>query len=398
MKNILLRKKNIEILATTVIIILFGINPSDLFQLFLGFIYLTYSSLINFKTISDENRVHLSWMTLLIGFSEFTSIFYIKIILIGLVPLSLLLRFFSTNSFKTFQSIFIIDLITFTITGYLFFNGHDAYGFIALLFSVAIRSAQFPFNYWIKKSAYSTDIFPSILFFMVSQTGLLLFSKASMLNNINTTHISMITYITLFTGLLTSIGALRNSDFLLRHLLLIASQSCLPLSAFFTNDSTTATGGVLFGITIGLGGTISGFILYQIYLQKNIRTLDRFYSLYRENKNLALFYLISGMSIVGMPFTIGYIAEDILFHGLVTYHPILASIYILITALNAFNIFKIFNFLFFGHTITTPTALYFSKINKFIIGCSITFIVSSLFVAGPLSKFIENNLNIIFIK
>ena len=398
MINLLFKNRYLEIIVGITLAIIFAFNHYNLFYIFLGSIFFINISLVNLNSISYENRGHISWMTLMITFSELSHTFSMKVLFLGLVPFSLIFRFIREREFKTFQVIFLSDLMCFFATSCLFYFGLLDVGFNFLLLSVVIRTFQFPFNYWIKKSGYVTDIYPSLLYLLTGQTGLLLFSKVTVLTHVNENLILFVTCLTLFTGLLTSIGAMRNSDFLLKHFLLIVSQSCLPLAAFYSKDTTTATGGVLFGLTIGLGGTISGIILYQVFLQKNIRLLDKYYSLYRSNKNMALFYLISAMSFVGMPFTIGYISEDILFHGLVTNHPIFASVYILMTALNAFTIFKIFNSLFFGHSMIKTTEIYFSKLNKIIIGSAISFIVLAGFFAGPLAKFVEENISLIFIN
>jgi NADH-quinone oxidoreductase subunit M len=76
---------------------------------------------------------------------------------------------------------------------------------------------------------------------------------------------------------------------------------------------------------------------------------------------LAVFFLICGLALVGLPGTAGYCAEDLLFHGALESHPWLGVALPLATALNAITILRLFGLIFLGvlprHVPAVPDAL-----------------------------------------
>jgi len=76
---------------------------------------------------------------------------------------------------------------------------------------------------------------------------------------------------------------------------------------------------------------------------------------------LATFFLICGLALIGLPGTLGYCAEDLLFHGALASHPILGVTLLVATAFNAINLVRLYSVLFLGvlpkHVIDIPDAL-----------------------------------------
>ena len=63
---------------------------------------------------------------------------------------------------------------------------------------------------------------------------------------------------------------------------------------------------------------------------------------------LAVFFLVCGLALIGLPGTLGYCAEDLLFHGALESHPLLGVALPLATALNAVHIMRMYGMLFLG--------------------------------------------------
>ena len=64
----------------------------------------------------------------------------------------------------------------------------------------------------------------------------------------------------------------------------------------------------------------------------------------------AVFFAVCGLALVGLPGTLGFCAEDLLFHGALLNHPLLGIALPLATALNAINIYRLFSRLFLGRS------------------------------------------------
>jgi NADH-quinone oxidoreductase subunit M len=63
---------------------------------------------------------------------------------------------------------------------------------------------------------------------------------------------------------------------------------------------------------------------------------------------MAVFFLLIALSLVGLPGTLGFCAEDLLFHGALEAHPFLGVALPLATALNAIHLYRLFSTLFLG--------------------------------------------------
>lgn len=385
--------KNILFSGIFIILGFLAIFPTfSLFNCLILFCYVMAYSFIRYKSVDDINIVHISWMSLCISLCFHFNDLLPQVFFTMLVPFTLFLNIAELKKLKSFFYIRVLETLLFIISIFFIKTNDFSTASIILILAILIRQVQIPFHFWAKDVVYIRKYFPSFLFFILSQSGFLLYAKTF----IHTDHSLLATYlipgITLFTGLLTAISALKEKDILTKHLLLIISQSCLPMAAFYTHNSTSATGGVLFALLLIVAGLICASISFHLYIQRGITTLDRNYSLYRTNKNLSLIYLVSAGSIVGLPFTLGYISEDILFHGLVESFPALAGIYILMTAVNGFTVFKIYNHLFLGHSQYKSSPLYFSKFNKFCISLGMTFIFLGGFLSGHFAQEIESKI------
>lgn len=67
---------------------------------------------------------------------------------------------------------------------------------------------------------------------------------------------------------------------------------------------------------------------------------------------LAVFFAVCGLALVGLPGTLGFAAEDLLFHGALESHPLLGLALPVATALNAITILRLFARLFLGRPVT----------------------------------------------
>ena len=80
-----------------------------------------------------------------------------------------------------------------------------------------------------------------------------------------------------------------------------------------------------------------------------------YFGLATRTPRLATFFAICGLALVGLPGTLGFAAEDLLFHGSLESHPLLGLTLPIATALNGITIYRLFARLFLGRaTVQTP--------------------------------------------
>lgn len=361
-------------------------------NLFLVFIYLLATSFVNYNSSKINNIVHISWISICAGIAIFSNTYIIEVIFIAIAPFSLILDMFKAKKMKLFRWIQLLDILVFMVAILLYKAGHVQSSVLLTITAVLIRQAQFPFHIWIHEIKNNRELFPSVAFLCLSQTGFIIYASTMLHNVHNAILHQFVPGLTLATGLILAIYALKEKDSLTKHLLIIMSQSCLPLAAYHSFSTTSAIGGLLFAMVVALSGTVFCLFSYHFYMQKNIHTIDRYYSLYRRNKNLAAIYFVTGFSVVGLPLTVGYIAEDILFHGIIQTATYIALLYIIMSAINGYTVFYLFNRLFFGHTQKDWKLFYQTKMNKFFIGIATILITFGVIFIGKFSSSIEKRL------
>lgn len=77
-------------------------------------------------------------------------------------------------------------------------------------------------------------------------------------------------------------------------------------------------------------------------------SLAKYLGLASQMPRLAVFFAVCGLTLVGIPGTLGFFAEDLLLHGTLESHPQIGLLLPLAMALNAIHIFRLFARLFLG--------------------------------------------------
>lgn len=76
---------------------------------------------------------------------------------------------------------------------------------------------------------------------------------------------------------------------------------------------------------------------------------------------LATFFLLCGLALIGLPGTLSYCGEELIFHGTLANHPAVGIVLLVTSAFNAINLIRLYSTLFLGvlpkHVIDIPDAL-----------------------------------------
>jgi NADH-quinone oxidoreductase subunit M len=101
---------------------------------------------------------------------------------------------------------------------------------------------------------------------------------------------------------------------------------------------------------LGTGGAVVGLLLVVWALQARIGTTEvpRYAGLVRQAPGLAAMFLLFTIASVGFPGSLGFVAEDLLIHGVIDAHPIVAGLLLIAMALNGITLMRAFMQTFFG--------------------------------------------------
>jgi NADH-quinone oxidoreductase subunit M len=129
---------------------------------------------------------------------------------------------------------------------------------------------------------------------------------------------------------------------------LMMSQSALFFLGFGTTSPVARTGALLMWIVVGLASAAFAMSVAALEARRGDLSLDRPGGNFARVPRLATSYLVCGLACVGLPGTIGFIAEDLVVQGTAAGLPVAGVVLITATALNAVNVVRGCLMLFMG--------------------------------------------------
>ena len=168
----------------------------------------------------------------------------------------------------------------------------------------------------------------------------------------------LLSYLALATALYVAVRALtENSP---RRLLayLALSQSACILAGLESRTVEGVTGAlvhwyVVTASTMGLFGVLR---LLEVRFGENLTARDHL-GLAAHAPRLAVFFIVFGLALVGLPGTLSFCSQDLLIHGTLASHPQTGLLLPIATAMNAVTVFRLFVRLFLGRRRTGFTIM-----------------------------------------
>ena len=236
-----------------------------------------------------------------------------------------------------------------------------AFGLIIL--AVALRKGLFPLHGWMIHAFEHGPLLPLALLFNGHLGALLIARSETAALTLSEKHVlGFLSIAALVTALITSIRGFAEKK--PRHMLglLCLSQASFILAGIATASAEGITGALVHWLVVSAAST--GLIAIVRVLEVRVSgSADPTAHLGLATKapRLATFFLVCGLALIGLPGTLGYCAEDLIFHGALENHPWIGIALPIATAFNAINLLRLFNILFLGvlpkHVIDIPDAL-----------------------------------------
>jgi NADH-quinone oxidoreductase subunit M len=232
-----------------------------------------------------------------------------------------------------------------------------------MMLAVLLRKGVFPLHWW-TLDAFDQLRLPALGLLLNSHLGgyLLIRFVIPEFPALSAQWLPNLSYLALGTSVLMAIAGLAEARPRRLLGLLWLSQSAFVLAGLATKTEEGITGSLVHWWVVSMATT--GMI--SVYRSVEARTTSAgraggFQGLGAHAPRLAVYFAVRGLALVGLPGTLGFVAEDLLFHGALKAHPLLGVALPLATALNAITVLRLFSSIFLGrraiHVPPIPDAL-----------------------------------------
>lgn len=222
--------------------------------------------------------------------------------------------------------------------------------FALLMIAVLLRKGIFPVHSWVVSSFDRGSMLNTGLF-VNSHLGAFLIARLAIpvLPDIAVGALPVLSDVALFTMLYTAVLALKERSPRRLLGLLFVGQASSILVGLESATEAGVTGALVHWIVVAASttGLVAVLRLVETRVGGSIGGAQ-FLGLANNFPRLAVFFLISGLALIGLPGTLGFCAEDLLIHGTLESHPQLGVALPIATALFAFHLFRLFSTLFLG--------------------------------------------------
>jgi len=230
-------------------------------------------------------------------------------------------------------------------------GGVYAFGLVVL--AAIVRKGLFPFHGWVVTALAAGPLLPFGLL-VNAHLGAFVIARVAIptMPDLSRDALTLLSSLALISALYSAFAGLGERNPRRSLALLMISQSSFILAGLESRSTEGIAGALTFWLVVSVA-TMGLLIVYRA-LEKRCADLAEieYAGLAASAPRMSVFFAICGLALVGLPGTLGFAAEDLLFQGALTGHPLLGVALPLATALNAYNVFRLFSSLFFGRRTT----------------------------------------------
>lgn len=222
--------------------------------------------------------------------------------------------------------------------------------FALLIVAIVCRKGIFPAHAWIEDAAEAGPVLPVCLF-INGHFGAFLLARVVIPDFPLSAQGSfpILSHLALFTAVYGAVRAVAETRARRILALLVLSQSACILAGLESATPEGITGALVHCVVVAVAttGLFSVLRLMEVRFNRSF-TSEHYLGLSEYTPRLAVFFVVCGLALVGLPGTLGFCSEDLLIHGTLVSHPQIGLLLPLATAMNAVSLFRLFSKIFTG--------------------------------------------------
>lgn len=221
--------------------------------------------------------------------------------------------------------------------------------FFLFAIAVLVRKAVFPFHSWLPVLIERGPVGIATLL-VGGHLGAFLLARVvlPMLPEAARDDLAYVAYLALASAMHATVIALAQRDIRRTIGFVLTAQMGLVLVGLAQREAAGLHGAMLQMLALALTG--SGLLLLARGLEVRAGTTDvaRFGGVVGRLPTLATGFFLLSVAAIGLPGTLQYVAEDLLLHGLLDEHPIVASVMLVVLVLQGVTLLRMFFAVFLG--------------------------------------------------
>jgi NADH-quinone oxidoreductase subunit M len=232
----------------------------------------------------------------------------------------------------------------------------EVFAFALLILAALVRKGVFPFHTWVVSAFADGPLLPFGLL-VNAHFGALLIARVAipMFPELTREALPLVSFLALISAVYTAFVGLGEHNPRRLLALIMLSQAAFIFAGLESRTPEGIAGALTHWLVVS--SAMCGLLIVYRLLEARGVTGDgtQYAGLAGRAPRFAVFFAVCGLALVGLPGTLGFCAEDLLFHGALESHRLLGVALPLATALNAINIYRLFSRIFLGRrTETTP--------------------------------------------
>ncbi len=258
---------------------------------------------------------------------------------------------------------------------------------LPLLVAVMIRCGAFPFHLWVSELAEKAS-FGTTTLFLTPMLGA--YACIRLIMPVEPDWVlRIIEQVSTMTALYTAGLALIQTDGRRFFCCLFLSHSALVLVGLETVTVIGLTGALCLWLSVGLSLTGFALTLRAIESRRGRIAMNQHQGLYEHAPGLAIGFILTGLSCVGFPGTIGFVGTELLVDGVVDDQPMTGIVVVLACTLNGIAILRAYSRIFTGSLHHTSISLRISPREHVavLLVAALTFVGGILPQPGVLSRY-----------
>lgn len=219
----------------------------------------------------------------------------------------------------------------------------DQHAVLVLVFgAVMVRKAIIPFHSWLP---LVIERGPTGIVSLIAGShmgAVLILRILPFTRDAATTDFPVLAAIALTSALYAALVALGQREIRRALGFIATSQLAFVVVGLAEARTESVHGALLQIVTTGL--TLTGLLIITSAVEVRAGTHDiaRLGGLASRFPRMSVAFLLLGLSAIGMPGTLAFVAEDLLLHGLLHTHPVIATLLLVTTVLNGITLLRLF--------------------------------------------------------